>query len=194
MKNFLYTGTLMASVFWMAVPASASLVGDQINGVATGLTTFGPSTATVVDDYEPEFSGTLELVGDDSVIFDIRFMFYSDLMSIYIEHNRSGATHYMSDFTVTFSDLDYVGFPTFILTDVTSLLDNRGNGEGLSLLFSSDSMELSFTNFMIPESRELEFDLVFEEENPVTPVPAPATAVMVAIGAGTLALARRRRS
>ena len=87
-----------------------------------------------------------------------------------------------------------MGCPTYILTDVTSSYDSLGTGEGLSLIFSDDAMELTFTNFKIPEFRELELGLVFEEENPVTPVPEPATAILMAIGAGTLALARRRRS
>lgn len=191
MKNFIFVGAMLASALWLTTPAMATLIGDEITGGATGLTNFGPGTATVVDDFDPEFFGTLDLHGNGSVVFDIRFMFFSDLLSINIEHNLSGATEYMTDFTVTFSDLDYVGFPTYILKDVASIYDNRGNGEGLSVMFTDDAMELTFTNFMIPESRELELGLVFEEEIPVTPVPEPATAVLVGIGATCLALRRR---
>lgn len=194
MKNILYAGAWLASVLCLATPVSATMVGDDIDGAATGLTTFSSGTVTVVDDFDPEFSGTLDLYGDNSVVFDARFFFFSDSLMMYFEHHLSGSTQYMTDFTVTFTDLDYVGFPTHILTDVTSDYDSLGTGDGLSVLFTENTLELTFTNFEIPEFRRLELGLVFEDENPVTPVPEPATAVLVAIGAGTLALARRRRA
>lgn len=191
MKNFIFSGAMLASALWLTTPAMASLVGDEITGGATGLTTFDAGTVTVVDDFEPEFSGTLDLYGDQSVVFDLRFFFFNDLLSIYIEHHLSGSTQYMTDFTVTFSDLDYVWYPNHILQDVTLDYDSLGTGDGISAIFGADSLELSFTNFKVPEFRELELGLVFEEEIPVTPVPEPATAVLVGIGATCLALRRR---
>jgi hypothetical protein len=97
----------------------------------------------------------------------------------------------MTNFTVTFSDLDYVGFPTYVLTDVSSAYDTLGGGAGLSVSFTDDSFELSFTNFEVTESRELGLDLVFEEDDPVTPIPEPASLTLLAMGAAGLALKRR---
>ena len=191
MKNPIIFCAALLLCLSLALPARATLEGDPIDGSATGLTTFNTGTETVVFDFDPEFGGTLDLFGDGSVNFNTSFFIFGDDLTIFIEHDISGSTQYMSDFTVTFSDLDYVGFPTYVLSDVISNYDTLGGGAGLSVSFTDDSLELSFANFEIPESRELQLGLVFEEDGPVTPIPEPASLTLLALGACGLALKRK---
>jgi len=175
----------------LAAPARATLEADQVVGSSTGLTTFNAGPETITFDFDPEFVGTLDIAGSAPVNFDLSFFFADDFLTVFIEHDLSGSTQFMTDFTVTFSDLDYVGFPTYVLSDVTSAYDTLGGGAGLSVSFTDDSFELTFTNFEVTESRELGLDLVFEEDDPVTPVPEPASLTLLALGAAGLALKRK---
>lgn len=191
MKNHIRMGAALLLCLALAAPARATLEADQIVGSSTGLTTFNAGPETITFDFDPEYVGTLDIAGSDPVEFDLSFFFSDDFLTVFIEHNLSGSTQYMTDFTVTFSDLDYVGFPTYVLADVTSAYDTLGGGAGLSVSFTDDSFELSFTNFEVTESRELGLDLVFEEDDPVTPIPEPASLTLLALGAAGLALKRK---
>lgn len=196
MKNTIFAGAVLLACLSLATVAHADLEGDLIDGAATGLTTFGPASTTVAFDFVPEFSGTQDLYGDGSVNFETDFTFYGDSLFLTFEHDISGSTQYMSDFTVTFSDLDYLGSPTFVLTDVTSLSDTLAldPGAGLSVLFTDDSLTLSFTNFEVQnEFREIELGLVFDEAgDPNTPVvPVPAALPLGALGMAAVALKRK---
>ena len=195
MKNTICLTALLILSLSLALPARAALEGDLIDGSATGLTTFNTGTETVVTDFDPEFLGTQDLYGDGNVVFHTNFFFSDEMLTIFIDHTVSGSTQFMDDFTVTFTDLDYVGSPSYVLTDVTSLFDSMGTGAGLAVNFTDDTLELVFTNFEIYESRELALGLVFEEGGgPSTPVvPVPAAAPMVLLGMGAIALARRIR-
>lgn len=172
----------------------ADLEGDLIYGDATGLTTFDTGYTTVVSDFTPEFSGTLDLLGDGNIVFNTGFYFFGNDLTIFIDHNVSGSTQYMSNFTVTLSDLNDTTFPSYVLTDVTSNFDSLGTGAGLAVNFTADSLELAFTNFEIPESRELQLSLVFDEEgDPTTPVvPVPATLPLCALGIFLAAVLKRK--
>jgi hypothetical protein len=145
----------------------------------------------VTFDFIPEFVGTLEIGGNDPINFNLNFLFNDDYLTIFIEHGISGSLRTMPDFTVTFSDLDYVGFPTYVLADVTSDYDTQGTGEGLSVSFTDDSIELSFVGFEVNESRELGLNLIFEEDNPTNPIPEPTSLTLFALGAAGLALKRK---
>ncbi|MBL7649648.1 MAG: PEP-CTERM sorting domain-containing protein [Candidatus Hydrogenedentes bacterium] len=191
MKNPIGMGAALLLCLALAAPARATLEADQIVGSSTGLTTFNAGPETITFDFDPEFVGTLDIAGSAPVNFDLSFFFSDDFLTVFIEHNLSGSTQFMTDFTVTFSDLDYVGFPTYVLSDVTSAYDTLGGGAGLSVSFTDDSFELTFTNFEVTESRELGLDLVFEEDDPVTPVPEPASLTLLALGAAGLALKRK---
>ena len=191
MKNHIYSGALLLVCLVLALPAQATLEGDEIDGSATGLTTFGPGTATVVFGFDPEFTGTLDIGGNDPINYNLNFLFNDDFLTIFIEHDLSGSLRTVPDFTVTFSDLDYVGFPTYVLTDVTSAYDTHGAGEGMTVGFTDDSISLSFVGFEVPESRELGLNLIFEEDNPTTPVPEPASLTLLMLGATGLALKRK---
>ncbi len=191
MKNHIGMGAALLLCLALAAPARATLEADQIVGSSTGLTTFNAGPETITFDFDPEFTGTLDIDGANPVNYDLSFFFTDDFLTIFIEHDLSGSTQFMTNFTVTFSDLDYVGFPTYVLTDVSSAYDTLGGGAGLSVSFTDDSFELSFTNFEIPESRELGLDLVFEEGDPSTPVSEPASLTLLAMGAAGLALKRK---
>jgi len=191
LKNHIGMGAALLLCLALATPARATLEADQIVGSSTGLTTFSAGPETITFDFVPEFTGTLDIDGANPVNYDLSFFFTDDFLTIFIEHDLSGSTQFMTNFTVTFSDLDYVGFPTYVLTDVSSAYDTLGGGAGLSVSFTDDSFELSFTNFEIPESRELGLDLVFEEGDPSTPVSEPASLTLLAMGAAGLALKRK---
>ncbi len=191
MKNPIGMGAALLLCLALAAPARATLEADQIVGTSTGLTTFNAGPETITFDFDPEFVGTLDIDGANPVNYDLSFFFTDDFLTIFIEHDLSGSTQFMTNFTVTFSDLDYVGFPTYVLTDVSSAYDTLGGGAGLSVSFTDDSFELTFTNFEVTESRELGLDLVFEEDDPSTPVPEPASLTLLAMGAAGLALKRK---
>lgn len=196
MKNSIIAGAVVLASLSLATFAHADLEGDLIDGAATGLTTFGPSSTTVVFDFDPEFSGTQDLYGDGSVNFTTDFTFYGDSLFLTFGHDISGSTQFMTDFSVTFSDLDYLGSPNFVLTDVTSISDtlSHDQGAGLSVLFGDHSLTLSFTNFEVEnEFREIELGLVFDESGgPNTPVvPVPAALPLGALGMVAVALKRK---
>ena len=191
MKNPIGMGAALLLCLALAAPARATLEADQIVGSSTGLTTFNAGPETITFDFDPEFVGTLDIDGANPVNYDLSFFFSDDFLTIFIEHDLSGSTQFMTNFTVTFSDLDYVGFPTYVLTDVSSAYDTLGGGAGLSVSFTDDSFELTFTNFEVTESRELGLDLVFEEDDPSTPVPEPASLTLLALGAAGLVLKRK---
>ena len=191
MKNPIGMGAALLLCLALAAPARATLEADQIVGSSTGLTTFNAGPETITFDFDPEFVGTLDIDGANPVNYDLSFFFSDDFLTIFIEHDLSGSTQFMTNFTVTFSDLDYVGFPTYVLTDVSSAYDTLGGGAGLSVSFTDDSFELTFTNFEVTESRELGLDLVFEEDDPSTPVPEPASITLLAMGAAGMALKRK---
>lgn len=191
MKNIICAGALLLTCLVLVMPAQATLETDEVTGSATGLTMFGPPTAPVVFDFDPEFTGTLDIGGADPINFDLYFNINDDFLDIFIEHDQSGSLRIIPDFTVTFSDLDYVGFPTFVLTDVTSEYDTHGAGQGLTVSFTDDSVQLSFVGFEVPESRQLGLNLIFEEEEPTTPVPEPTSLTLLMLGAVGLALKRK---
>lgn len=192
MKTPMCIGAMLLLFLMLALPARATLEGDEINGTASGLTTFTPGTATVAFDFDPEFTGTLEIGGIDPITYYLSFFITADFLTIYIEHPISGSTQFMPNFTVTLSDLDYVGFPTYVLTDVTSAYDTPlGTGDGLAVNFTDDSLELTFTNFEVPEFREVGLSLAFGEDGPVTPIPEPASLTLLALGTAGLAVKRK---
>ena len=191
MKNHIGMGAALLLCLALATPARATLEADQIVGSSTGLTTFSAGPETITFDFDPEFTGTLDIDGANPVNYDLSFFFSDDFLTIFIEHDLSGSTQFMTNFTVTFSDLDYVGFPTYVLTDVSSAYDTLGGGAGLSVNFTDDSFELTFTNFEVTESREIGLELVFEEGDPSTPVPEPTSLTLLAMGAAGLALKRK---
>jgi len=191
LKNFIFPGAIIVACLALALPARATLEGDEIDGSASGLSSFTPTTAAVAFDFFPEFTGTLDIGGSDPINYNLSFFFDDDFLYFFIEHDLSGSLQTIPGFTVTFSDLDYMGFPTYILTDVTSAYDTHGTGEGLAVNFGDDTIELSFVGFEVPESRELGFDLVFGEDDPTTPVPEPTSFTLLALGAAGLALKRK---
>lgn len=191
MKNHVYAGAILLFSLSLALPARATLEGDVINGSASGLTTFNTGLQTIVFDFDPEYTGTLDLNDDGNVVFTTDFLFFGDSLFITMEHGVSGSTQFMSNFTVTFTDLDYIGFPTYVLSDVISVSDTLGSGTGLAVGFTDDSIELSFTNFEVTENREIELGLIFEEDDPVTPIPEPASSVLLTLGLIGMAVRRR---
>jgi len=191
-KNHIFSGAALQAGVVLSTTASATLAGDDISGSSTGLDTFNTGVETITFDFDPEFGGSQDLFGDGSLIFDFGLFFSDDLLTLFVDHNLSGSTRTMKDFTVTLMDLDYIGFPTYVLTDVTHQFDSLGTGAGLSVSFTEDSIELSFDDFEIPESREIQLALLFEEEDPTTPVPEPTSLALLAVGVCGLALRRKR--
>lgn len=199
MKNTWFMGAIMAGLV-LAYPAQATLIGDMVDGDATGLTTFNTGTETVDGTYVPEFYGeivTLDAGGVPDKIFDMSFDFRVDTLLIDVGWNDSG-TIVVPDFSVLFSDLHWLGDPGYILSTVTinydSPIEFLGGtpGQGLTADVQDHSLELFFTGFELPEFREIELQLTFAEDTGTgTPIPEPASIVLLFTGLGGL-VARRK--
>ncbi len=195
MKKSIFLGAVMIA---LSLSVQADLVGDFVTGTSTGMTTFSGGSVEVTTG-GPEFSGTI--AGASSTEYLVGFDFGSDFLFIGIETDLSGTT-YPTTFSVTFTDLDFG--PGFILTGVTLNLDDPEDtfsgsytrGEGLSAVVGDHSLTLDFVAFPVPEFRDIELGLVFEESGGgpgASVVPLPAPAAMVLSGMGLVGLVSRRK-
>ena len=195
MKNTWFLGAIMAGLV-LAYPAQATLIGDMVDGDATGMTTFNTGTETVDGTFVPEFAGTLT---DDDGTTSVYFDFRADTLLILLESDQSGTT-FVPGFSVIFSDLDWLGDPGYILAGVTVNYDTPTEllggtpGENITPDVQDHSLELFFTGFDIEEFREIELQLTFAEDTGTgTPIPEPASMVLLLTGLAGLA-ARRKLS
>jgi len=193
LRNALYLSAIMAGLV-LAYPAQATLIGDMVDGDATGLTTFNTGTETVDGTFVPEFAGTL---ADDNGTTSVSFDFRADTLLIYLESDQSGTT-YVPSFSVLFSDLDWLGAPGYILAGVTVNYDEPTEflggtpGENITPDVQDHSLELFFTGFDIEEFREIELQLTFAEDTGTgTPIPEPASLVLLLTGLAGLAARRK---
>ena len=189
----MYLSAIMAGLV-LAYPAQATLIGDMVDGDATGLTTFNTGTETVDGTFVPEFAGTL---ADDNGTTSVSFDFRADTLLIYLESDQSGTT-YVPSFSVLFSDLDWLGAPGYILAGVTVNYDEPTEflggtpGENITPDVQDHSLELFFTGFDIEEFREIELQLTFAEDTGTgTPIPEPASLVLLLTGLAGLAARRK---
>lgn len=215
MKNITVIGVFALGMMFASPSESASLLGDDITGVATQGTSgnlFSPDNAIITADgldLLPEFSATgitgeLDPDGSPSNTSDITLNFdfgefefdTSSLLEIVATRGTSSGPFLFTDVTVTFSSLDF-GLPDdYILTGIVSEdPSDPSHTQGLSAsILSNTSMELTFTDFLVGgDSRKVGLFLEFAENTgPSAPVvPAPPGVMLGLIGLGGAALARR---
>ncbi len=195
LKKLLFGG---AFALLLSFTAQATLIGDDIDGTSSGIVGFD-DTDVIVSATSVEFDGSV--TGTSSFLFDAYFDFFApattDVLSIYIEAASASAATDTLNFSVTFSDLNWVGEPTRILAGLNLTLDDPGAlaGAGLSATFSDHSFTLMFTDFYVDEFRELEIELETELDTSVStpdPVPEPATVALLSMGLFGMALRKKR--
>lgn len=196
-KNVFYLG---AVALVLSLPAGATLIGDEVGGSASGMTTFNTGAETVDGTFVPEFAGTivtLDGAGNPDSVFSASFDFDEATLLISVSRDLSGDS-IVPDFTVTFTDLNWVGLPGHILTGVSINYDNPTEflggtpGQGLATNVDVHSLQLVFTDFALPEFREIELQLA-SAEGPTDPIPEPGTAALLLVGLAGL-IARRARA
>ena len=187
MKKFLYLAVLFVG---LTMTAQATLIGDTISATSTGMTTFNAGSV-VVDNGFPEFYGTID--SGAGLIIDAEFNFGEDYLNIYLTSNLSGV-NVPTDFSVSFTDIDWVGMPTFILTGVGEDFDvPNGTFAGLNPVVGNHSLTLNFESIEIDEFREIQITLEKAEDTggPNNPVPEPTTIAL--LGMGVVGLVARRK-
>lgn len=196
-KKTLFSG---AFALLLSLTAQATLIGDDIDGTSSGIANFDDANV-VVSGTSLEFDGSLS--GTNSFLFDAYFDFFApgttDVLSIYIESASASAAMDFLNFSVTFSDLNWVGEPDRVLAGLNLTLDDpyAQGGAGLSGTFDDNSFTLMFTNFYVNEFRELEIELETEIDTSPSipnPVPEPATVALLSMGLFGMALRNKKRA
>ncbi len=193
LKKTLFSG---AFALLLSLTAQATLIGDDIDGTSSGITDFD-DTDVLVSGTSLEFDGSV--TGTGSFVFDAYFDFFApattDVLSIYIEAAGASAAMDLLNFSVTFSDLNWVGEPDRVLAGLNLTLDDPygQGGAGLSGTFDDNSFTLIFTDFYVNEFRELEIELETEiDSTPTTPHPVPEPATVALLGMGLFGMALRK--
>lgn len=212
----MFSKSLFCSVLGLLLSftTQATLVGDSIAGIGSGLSEFnGPDVVVSHDPSSPaEFdgylSGTITTDPADPVeIFDVSFNFRADhiddtldVLFIDIEAQGESGALYTLDFFVTFSDLNWDSEPDRVLSGLNHRADDSyvSFGQGLTPppTVEDRSFTLHFTDFEVIESRYLEIELLTTIDTTISnpdPVPVPPAVGLGLVGMGLVGLTRRSR-
>ena len=174
--------TLMASLA-LSMPASASLIGDEIMGSASGSGfDFDSNTATVGGGIE-----FIAVLANATIIAD----FDGDSVTLSYENTSNFPNITFSATTFSFTDLDWVGVAGTI-TGLTELANDFPGAAGFATSFTADSIQIDvpLTN---TNPNDL-FTATYRIDTRHATTPEPATAALLVLGLAAASRSRRRHS